>query len=180
MKQCVSVILMSFAYLLVFLSILGLTALLILGKGHWFARNLEVPSVSRLVPIDVDAFRNLIDESEELYLRERLPGIEFRKVHCERMLAAVEYVRAAYANAGVLVRIAEAARESADPQMAEAAGKLFDNAVQLRWYAVQVIPRLYFRMLFPGTSVAPQNLLDRYDMITHEALALSRVGSAGR
>jgi hypothetical protein len=171
------VILMSFAYLLVFLSILGLTALLILGKGYWFARNTEVPSVSRLVPIDVDAFRNLIDESEELYLRERLPGIEFRKVHCERMLAAVEYVRAAYANAGILVRIAEAARESADPQMAETAGKLFDNAVQLRWYAVQVIPRLYFRMLFPGTSVAPRNLLDRYDMITHAALVLERVGS---
>lgn len=171
---------MNFAYLFIFLSILGLTALLILAKGHWFARNTEIPSVSRLVPIDVDAFRNLIDEGEELYLRERLPSREFRQVHRERMLAAVEYVRAAYANAGVLVKIAEAARASADPQTAEAAEKLFDNAVQLRWYAVQVIPRLYFKVLFPGTSRAPRNLFDRYDILTRQALVLGRVGSAGR
>lgn len=171
---------MNFAYFLVLLSVLGLTALLILGKGHWYARKAEAPSVSGLVPIDVDAFRNLIDEREELYLRERLPALEFRKVHCERMRAAVEYVRAAYANAGILVRIAEAARESADPQMAEAAGKLFDNAVQLRWYAVQVIPRLYIRMLLPGTSTTPRNLFDRYDIVTRQALVLGRVGSVSR
>jgi len=171
---------MNFAYLLVFLSILGLTALLVLGKGQWFARRTEVPSISGLVPIDVDAFRNLIDESEELYLRERLPAFEFRKVHCERMLAAVEYVRAAYANAGILVRIAESARESPDPQMAEAAAKLFDNAVQLRWYAVQAIPRLYVRMLLPGTSSTPGKLFDRYDIVTRQALVLGRVGSLGR
>lgn len=171
---------MSFAYFLVFFSILGLAALLILGKGHWFARKAEVPSVSGLVPIDVDAFRNLIDENEELYLRQRLPGSEFRRIHRQRMLAAVEYVRAAYANAGILVRIAEAARESADPQVAEAAGKLFENAVQLRWYAVQVIPRLYFKVVFPGTNRAPRNLFDRYDILTRQALVLGRVGSLGR
>lgn len=171
---------MNFAYLLVCLSILGLTALLILGKGHWFARKTGVPSVTGLVPIDVDAFRNLIDENEELYLRERLPGSEFRRIHRERMLAAVEYVRAAYANAGILVRIAEGLRESPDPQTAEAAGKLFENAVQLRWYAVQVIPRLYFKVLFPGASHAPRNLFDRYDILTRQALVLGRVGSAGR
>jgi hypothetical protein len=170
---------MTFAYILVFVSVLGFAALLLLAKGYWFARKSEIPSTSELVPIDVDAFRNLIDENEELYLRERLPGGEFRRVHRERMLAAVEYVRAAYANAGVLVRIAEAARESADPQMAEAAAKLFDNAVQLRWYAVQVIPRLYFKMLFPGTS-APRNLFDRYESVTHQAFVLGRWGSIGR
>ena len=171
---------MTFAYSLVFISVLGLAALLLLAKGYWYARNIQTPTTSELLPIDVDAFRNLIDESEELYLRERLPGGEFRKVQRERMLAAVEYVRAAYSNAGVLVRIAESARESADPQVAEAAGKLFDNAVQLRWFAVQVIPRLYFKMLFPGTSSAPRNLFDRYDILTRQALVLGRVGLTGR
>ncbi|HET8826673.1 MAG TPA: hypothetical protein VFM77_16150 [Terriglobales bacterium] len=171
---------MTFAYTLVLVSVLGLIALLLLAKGYWFARSTELPNTSELLPIDVNAFRNLIDENEEHYLRERLPGGEFRRVQRERMLAAVEYVRAAYANAGILVRIAEAARESADPQMAEAAGKLFDNAVQLRWYAVQVVPRLYFKMLFPGASGAPRNLFDRYDILTHQALVLGRLGSAGR
>jgi len=167
-----------FAYFLVLLSVFGLLLLLGLAKGYWFARNAGVQVATELQPIDVDAFRNLIDENEELYLRERLPTLEFRRIHRERMLAAIEYVKAAYANAGILVRIAEAARESADPQLAEAAGKLFDNAVQLRWFAVQVIPRLYFKILVPGTSYAPRNLFDQYDFVTRQALVLGRLGAA--
>ncbi len=169
---------MPFAYFLVLLSVLGLVALLALAKGHWFARSGRVPMSSELQPIDVDAFRNLIDENEQLYLCEHLPALEFRRIHCERMLAAIEYVKAAYANAGILVRIAQAAQDSPDPQVAEAAAKLFDNAVQLRWYAVQVIPRLYFKIVFPGTSYAPRNLFDQYDFVTRQALVLGRMGAA--
>ena len=171
---------MAFAYTFVLVSVLGLVALLLLTKGYWFARKIDVPQTSDLVPIDVDAFRNLIDENEEVYLRERLPALEFRRIHRERMLAGIEYVKAAYANAGILVRIAEAARDSADPQIAEAAGKLFDNAVQLRWYAVQVIPRLYCKAVFPGIIRAPRNLFDRYDHVTRQALVLGRLGSIER
>src|SRR5215831_12684608 len=127
---------MTFAYSIVVLSALGLVVLLLLAKGYWFARNTNVPSPRDLYVIDVEAFRNLIDEDEETFLRKHLPPREFRRVHRERMLAAVQYVRAAYHNAGILVTIAEAARQSADPQTAEAAGRLFDNAARLRWYAV--------------------------------------------
>ena len=171
---------MTFAYGLVFLSIVCLILLLVLGKGYWFARKTQIPSASELQPIDVDAFRNLIDEKEEAYLREHLPRREFCKVHRERMLAAVEYVKSAYANAGILVKIAESARESSDPEVALAAGKLFDNAVRLRWYAMQIIPRLYFKVLLPGANHAPRNLFDRYDTLTRQAVVLGRLGSAGR
>ena len=169
---------MTFAYSLVVLSALSLVVLLLLARGHWFARSAKIPSPADLHSVDVEAFRNLIDEDEEAYLRNHLPAREFRRVHRERMLAAVEYVRAAYHNAGILVTIAEGARASADPQVAEAAGRLFDNATRLRWYAARVIPRLYFKMLFPGANHATRQLLDRYDTLTRQAMMLGR--SAGR
>ena len=167
-----------FACALLILSVLALLVLLVLGKGYWFAQKKHPPSGSELQPIDVEAFRNLIDEKEEAYLREHLSAASFRRVHRERMLAAIEYVKAAYGNAGILVKIAEAARESSDPEVATAAGKLFDNAVQLRWDAVQVIPRLCLKVLLPGTSQAPRNLFDHYDMVTSQALVLGRVASS--
>ena len=163
---------MTFAYSVVVLSALGLVLLLLLARGYWFARSTNAPSPGNLYVIDVEAFRNLIDEDEEAFLRHHLPPREFRRVHRERMLAAVQYVRAAYHNAGLLVTIAEAARNSPNPQAAEAAGRLFDNAARLRWYAAKVVPRLYFKVLFPGANHAPRQLFDRYDLITRQAIML--------
>jgi hypothetical protein len=171
---------MTFAYFLVILSVVGLLVLLALARGHWFARPEQVPGVSDLQAIDVEAFRNLIDESEEAFLRENLPPRQFRRVHRERMLAAVEYVRGAFQNAGILVMIAEAARESNDQEVAAAALKLFDNAVRLRWYTAQVIPQLYLKVLLPGSSHAPRQLFDRYDALTRQAIVLGRLGSLVR
>ena len=171
---------MTFDYGLVLVSVLGLLLLLALGKGYWFARKVQLPTASELQPIDVDAFRNLVDEKEEAYLREHLPRRKFCRIHRERMLAAVEYVKSAYANAGILVKIAEAARESSDPEVAQAAERLFDNAVRLRWYAALVIPRLYFKVLLPGANHASRNLFDRYDTLTRQAVVLGRLGSTRR
>ena len=89
---------MTLAVFFAILSALALVALVLLAKGHWFWRAATVPS--ELQRIDVEAFRNLIDESEEEYLRETLGSAAFRRIHRERMMAAVEYVRGAYRNAG--------------------------------------------------------------------------------
>ena len=171
---------MTLAAFFVILSALALVGLVFLARGHWFSRSVAVTHPSQLQPIDVDAFRNLMDESEEEYLREKLPSGEFRRVYRERMLAAVDYVRGAYCNAGILVQIAQAARESTDPAISEAAGNLFENAVQLRWYAFQVIPRLYLGVLFPGHNHAPRRLVDKYDTLARQALVLSCMGSMGQ
>ncbi len=171
---------MTLATLLVVLSALGLAAVLLLAKGHWFSRGSEGPSPTGLQSIDVEAFRNLVDDKEEAYLRGNLPPPEFRRVHRERVLAAVEYVRAAYHNAGVLVAIAEATRESADLQVSEASARLFNNAVALRWSAAQIIPRLYLSVVFPNSGSAARNLLERYDNVARQALVLGGLASAER
>jgi hypothetical protein len=84
----------------------------------------------------------------------------------------VEYVRCAAFNAAVLMRFAEAASRSPDPATAQAAGKLIDNAIRLRTYAFQAIPRLYLAMIFPGRRISPARLAETYEQMTRQVVLL--------
>ncbi|PYV47185.1 MAG: hypothetical protein DMG94_07095, partial [Acidobacteria bacterium] len=82
---------MILASVIVVLAFLALFLILHVVKGHHATgRDLD-QLASRLQAVDVDAFRNLIDEREEEYLREHLPQREFRGIQRERKLAAIEY-----------------------------------------------------------------------------------------
>lgn len=161
-------------------SLLALSAVLLLAKGRLRAgengKNLD----GRLCPIDVDAFRNLMDESEEEFLREHLPPPEFRAIHRERMLAASEYVRGAARNAGLLIQLAEAARLNPDPAVAAVAEGLQENAFRLRLYAWQTLPRLYVSVVIPGARLAPQTLAEKYDSLTRQMVTLNCLQSPAR
>ena len=156
-------------------AVVGFLALLViiyLAKGHLSTgANLD-ELASKLRPVDVAAFRNLIDEREEEFLRQRLPAREFRSVHRERMLAAAEYVWCAAQNAAILIRLGEAAKQEPDPAVVAAADKLLENALRLRLYAFQVVPRLYFGVLFPSARLAPPSFADTYDTMTRQVLML--------
>ncbi len=156
----------------VLIGFLALASILYLAKGHHATGGNLDELASQLRPIDVDAFRNLIDEREEGYLRERLSAGEFRSVHRERMLAAAEYIRCAAQNAAVLIRLGEAAKQDSDPAISVAAGKLVDNALRLRLYAFQAIPRLYLGILFPHTGLRPYLIAETYDVMTRQAVML--------
>jgi hypothetical protein len=154
------------------LGVLALVLVLYIAKGHHATGGDLDQLASQLRTVDVDAFRNLIDQREQEYLREHLSGSEFRGVQRERMLAAAEYVRGAAGNAAILIRLAEAARQNPDPAVAQAADKLLDNAFRLRLYAFRVLPRLYLGMVMPGISLAPIDLADTYDTITRQVVML--------
>ncbi len=127
---------------------------------------------AQLRPIDVNAFRNLMDEREQEYLRAHLPPREFRSIHRERMLAAVEYVWCATRNTSILISLGEVAKQSPDPTVADAADKLIENAQRLRLYAIQAVPRMYVSMVFPGASRAPQFIAETYDSMARQAVVL--------
>ncbi len=102
------------------------------------------PQLSRgIQPIDVEAFRNLVDPAEDDYLRRRLTSAEFRLVQRERMRAVAAYIRTAGQNAAVLVSIGQAALASDNPQTAEAARQLVENALLLRRNAAFALLRIY-------------------------------------
>src|SRR6478609_3962878 len=91
------------------------------SRGHAEAiSNLDDLS-GRTQPIDLAAFRNLIDPAETAFLRSHLRSQDFRDIHRERTQAAVEYVQRIALNAALLLRLGQAARTNPDPEIAKAA-----------------------------------------------------------
>ena len=122
--------------------------------------------VGRTRPVDIDAFRNLIDPAEEEFLRENLPAGEFRAVQRERLRAAVEYVSCAAHNAAILVRLGESARLNLDPKISEAGQQLLDTALRLRLYALLATVRLYLGIALPGIHLSAGRLVDNYQHLS--------------
>ena len=160
--------------------ILVVTGLVALFFLFYVARNrasstTDQDLASRIQPVDVEAFRNLIDPGEEEYLRTHLPVPEFRKVHRQRLLAAVEYVACAAQNAAILARMGEAARHSPEAAVAEAGATLVDSAVRLRMFALQARAKLYVGILLPGVRLSPAGLPESYERMTGIVLRLGRL-----
>jgi hypothetical protein len=171
---------MTLAIFIVVFSAIALIGFFLLVRGHLFrGRSLEELAAG-LQPIDINAFRNLIDNREEQFLWENLPSSEFRRIHRERMRAAIDYIRAASQNAGILVRLAQSAKEASDPEVVTAAENLLENAIRLRLYALQTIPRLYWSMLLPGVVLTGGRFADDYDTMKRQMTVLACMQSLAR
>ena len=79
------VLVVAAALALVFILGLTVSTRLQLSPGSALARKIE--------PIDIEAFRNLLNPAENDYLRRRLRASEFRMVQRERLRAAAAYIR---------------------------------------------------------------------------------------
>lgn len=163
---------------------LAMMAVLLLAvRGQSAAvRNLrELEGCTR--PVDLEAFRNLTDPEEEGYLRERLAPAEFRSVQRERLRAALGYVRRAAHNASILLRVGEAARRNADPEIARAAAELVESALKLRLYALLAEGLLHARILIPGARWTPAQVAADYQGLRERVAHLCRLqlpAEAGR
>jgi len=126
-------------------------------------------------PVDLAAFRNLIDPAEEDYLRQNLPVAKFRALQRERMRAALEYARRTAYNGAILLRVGEAARRNPDPEVAAAAHALVNNALRLRMNAMLATVVLYGRILMPGARISVGRVTDRYENATQGLVRLARL-----
>ena len=146
---------MTLAIVLVVLAVLALVIIL----GVTVSRSLQVSARSsvgpKIEPLDIEAFRNLVDPREDEYLRRRLQPSEFRRIQRERLRAAATYIRIAGHNAGVLVTIGQAALASSDAATVDAAHQLVDNALLLRRNATLAMLRIYICLLY--TSPSPRD-----------------------
>ena len=125
--------------------------------------------------IDLDAFRNLIDPSEEAYLRAHLPPREFRVIQKQRMLVAMRYVRSTARNAAMLLHFAQYARNASDPQIASAARALADSAVQLRVYSLIAMAIFGVRYLFPSLPLRSSSIVESYGRMCDHMAGLTRI-----
>jgi hypothetical protein len=126
-------------------------------------------------PMDVAAFRNLVDPAEDDYLRRRLPASDFRLVRRERLRAMAAYVQSAKRNAEVLVRIAQNSTLAADAQTAEAARRLEDNAHLLQRNCMFAIVKIYIALAWPNSSLAAAPVLQGYEELNNSAMLLGRL-----
>jgi hypothetical protein len=149
--------------------ILGITVStrLQLSPGSALARKIE--------PIDIEAFRNLVDPTENDYLQRRLSSAEFRKVQRERLRAAAAYIRVAGRNAAVLVAIGQAALSASDGATVDAARQLVDNALLLRRNASVALLRIYFALAWPHSALAVAPVLHGYEQLNGRAMLLGRL-----
>lgn len=115
--------------------------------------------------VDLEAFRNLVDEQEHAYLRERLSAGKFRSLQRQRLAAAAEYIRRVAGNAAVLLRLGEASRQSENPAVAAAGRKLTGTAIQVRLLCLLALVRIYAQWVFPGSAASAGDVFRAYQQL---------------
>jgi len=165
-------------HLAIVLVILSAVSLLIV-VGFAVSRSLQVSGkaalTTKIEPIDVQAFRNLVDPAEDDYLCRRLPPSEVRLVRRERLRATAAYVQTARRNAAALIVLGQRAQTSGDAHTAEAARQLVDNALLLRSNATFVLFRIRVARVWPSSRLAATPVLSGYERLSGAAMLLGRL-----
>jgi hypothetical protein len=130
---------------------------------------------AQIQPIDIEAFRNLVDPAEDEYLRRRLPPAQFRSVQRERLRAAAAYIQTAGRNAGVLVRLGQSAFNSSDTSTAAAARQLVERALLLRRNCAFALIRIYVALAWPNGGATAGLILAGYEQLNGSAMLLGRL-----
>jgi hypothetical protein len=120
----------------------------------------------QLEPVDIAAFRNLVDPNESRYLREKLAPAAFRAVQRRRAMAALAYVKAVAHNAALLMAMADPARSSPNAEIAVAAQAIVEQALQLRIRSLLLMPKLWLGIALPGLTVSGSSIVDRYQDVS--------------
>jgi hypothetical protein len=170
---------MNLAILIVIAAVLALGVILRLAVTQSLETRQNSELASRIRPIDVEAFRNLVNPTEDEYLQRRLPASEFRMVRRERLRAMAAYVRLAATNAAVLIRIGESALASGDARFAGSARQLVNDALLLRRNATMALARIYLALAWPNSGIAAIRVADRYEQLSGTAMLLGRLQNPG-
>jgi hypothetical protein len=166
---------MTLAIVIVIAAFLSLVLILRIAVSRSLQISASANLPAQIQPIDVEAFRNLVNPAEDEYLRSRLPASRFRQVRRARLRATSAYVRAAGRNAAVLVRIGESALSAGDPRIAESAKVLVNDALMLRRNATFALIRIQIALAWPNSGVAADPIIDGYGRLSSSAMLLGRL-----
>jgi len=166
---------MTLAIIIVIAAFLALVLILRIAVSRSLQISAGPNLLAQIQPIDVEAFRNLVNPTEDTYLRRRLPASRFRQVRRARLRAASAYVRAAGRNATVLVRIGESALSAGDPRIADAARVLVNDALMLRRNATLALIGIHMALAWPNSGMAAAPVIDGYGRLSSSAMLLGRL-----
>ena len=169
---------MTLLLIVAFSSALALAGVILLLRPSSGFRTLDDLS-SQLRSLNVDAFLNLVDSAEEAYLQDHLPPRVFRRIHRERMLAAMQYAWQAAQNATLLMRLAEMAQRESDLRVAQAAESLYKEALTLRICSLKMLPRLTLEAAMPSRGKLPSAFAPTYEAMSCKFHTLARLQQPG-
>lgn len=147
------------------------------ARSH-FARRNEAPRAEQLIPVDLDAFENLIDPDEEQFLKFNLSPSEFRGVQRSRIRAARMYIVALSENAGVLVGIGQSARLHPNPQIAATGLEVTQRALRLKVWCLLAMFRLSAALALPTILSPSSRIANQYLLVTYMAANLPKKSTA--
>jgi len=128
--------------------------------------------------LDIEAFRNLVDSSEEAFLRDSLSPKKFREIKRQRAWAALIYAWEAGGAATALAKIGQAAQRSSDPKIAASGVQLTENAFRLRLQTIVACLHLLTEFVLPGLqSPSLPPIVDQYERAAATLFRLGRFPS---
>jgi hypothetical protein len=166
---------MNLAIVLVITAAVALGIILRLAVTPSLQAKASVGLATTIRPIDIEAFRNLINPAEDDYLRRRLPPAQFRVVRRQRLYAMAAYVHVVAENAAVLVRLGQGAVASGDARISGAAQRVVNDALLLRRNTTVALVRIYLALAWPNSGFAAIRVVDRYEQLSGAAMLLGRL-----
>jgi hypothetical protein len=125
-------------------------------------------------PIHLPALLNLLDESQQDYLRARLPKRDFAKLQRRRNRALLVYVKRIASNSAVLMRYAHAATQASEPETVAAGRELLQAALSTRISALKAMGLLYIGVALPTSVRNLGDAIARYSTATDRFAALGQ------
>lgn len=131
------------------------------------------PGPGEVLPeVDLQAFRNLTDPAEEMFLRQNLSSRDFRRIQRVRLRAATLYVSALSHNVGALVQVGQRARIHPDPRIAASGQEIMQYALRLKTRCLATQWKLSIAILCPTLLSPSGSLADRYAQVADLANAV--------
>ncbi|HEU4416664.1 MAG TPA: hypothetical protein VFT65_17875 [Candidatus Angelobacter sp.] len=125
-------------------------------------------------PVDLQAFRTLMDRDDEHFLRTSLPRARFACLKRERIRVTSRYVARIASNASAVLHMGEAARLNSTPEVAQAAAQVMELATQIRVQCLIAMGKLAMEYAIPSLQLTPGMLEPRYQSLRDN---VSRLGA---
>ena len=128
-------------------------------------------------PLDLKAFRTLIDREDEIFLQKKLPRSKFFALKRQRIRVTLRYVSRIAGNASAVMHMSETARASAVPEVAFAASRVMELATQIRLQCLVAMGKLILEYAMPSLQLTPAMLVPKYQTLRD---TVSRLGTLQR
>jgi hypothetical protein len=146
-----------------------------IGLFYMAARNRRARARQVVRPVDLKAFRTLVDRDDELFLKERLPRSRFARLKRQRVAVTMRYVGRIANNASLVMGLGESARLSSNPEVAQTASQIVEVASQLRLQCLLALGKLSLEFAVPSLQLRPAVLAPEYQKLRENVARLGKL-----